>query len=263
MCKGVKVTTIGVLAIQGAVEEHVKAIEKVGMRAREIRLPEEIDYDELDGLILPGGESTTMAIVGEATGLFPALKKWVESGRPIWGTCAGMILLSDHAIKQKGGGQALVGGLDVKICRNYFGAQLDSMEVNIPAPLLPTVPSQAADAKKDKPYKAIFIRAPAILSIGPKVQSIASIHAKPHHNARAEVEAVYRESEGEASVKRRKKSSSSVSESRKSTATSDETFEVHVAVRQGNILATAFHPELTDDLRWMQGFIRIVEEAKR
>jgi len=113
---------VGVLAIQGAVEEHVLAVKALGAIAKEIRYVE--DFDGLHGIILPGGESTTMSIVGESNGLFQKLKTWVQEGKPIWGTCAGMILLSDHAIKKAESGQSLVGGLDVYVCRNYFGSQV-------------------------------------------------------------------------------------------------------------------------------------------
>jgi pyridoxal 5'-phosphate synthase pdxT subunit len=114
--------TIGILAIQGAVEEHCTMIEKLGAKSKEIKFPHHIEG--CDGIILPGGESTAMAIVGEKDGVFPALREWVKAKKPIWGTCAGMILLSNTAVKQKEGGQALVGGLDVELCRNFFGSQI-------------------------------------------------------------------------------------------------------------------------------------------
>ena len=113
---------IGVLAIQGAVEEHIDAVKAVGAEAISVRNPQ--DFEGLDGIILPGGESTTMSIVGEKNGLFPILKTWVNDKKPIWGTCAGMILLSNTAIKKAESGQSLVGGLDVHVCRNYFGSQV-------------------------------------------------------------------------------------------------------------------------------------------
>eukprot|EP01041_Mallomonas_annulata_P008681 gene8681-17922_t len=204
---------IGVLAIQGAVQEHIDSIHQAGGDTVEIRLPSHIT--DIDGIILPGGESTAMAIVGERWGLFPALQDWVKNGRPIWGTCAGMILLSDHAIKQKTGGQALIGGLDVNVCRNYFGPQIHSQTMSLEIPLemksslLPTSPSKGTELDVETKCEAVFIRAPAILKVGPSVTVLAKIKASPCDD-----------------------------------------IEVIVAVRQGDILATAFHPELTSDIRW-------------
>jgi 5'-phosphate synthase pdxT subunit len=160
-----------------------------------------------------------MAIVG--VDLFPVLREWVKAGKPIWGTCAGMILLSDAAAMQQIGGQALIGGLDVRVCRNFFGSQIHSCEFVLDASL--------ADGKyKDLfPCSAVFIRAPAILQVGEGVDVIATVRAKPHPSARKEV-----------------LSSMNLPED------SDADLSVTVAVQQGNILATAFHPELTIDVRW-------------
>ena len=121
--------TVGVLALQGSFSEHVSMLKKLGVMVQEVRLPEQLEG--LSGLILPGGESTAMAIVGADTGIFPALRAFVRSGKPVWGTCAGMILLSDSAVFQKEGGQALVGGLDVEVCRNFFGSQVQSCELEL------------------------------------------------------------------------------------------------------------------------------------
>ena len=197
--------TIGVLALQGAFAEHVKMLRRLGVEVREVRKPEELTG--LDGLIIPGGESTTMALVAERWGLVQPLKAWVQAGRPTWGTCAGMILLSDRATGQKQGGQALIGGLDVTVNRNYFGRQIDSFEAELSVPVL-----------GDLPVHAVFIRAPAITQTGPGVDVLAELT----------------DSRGE---------------------------QVVVAVQSGPILATAFHPELTDDLRWHQLFVRMVDES--
>lgn len=193
--------TIGVLALQGAFIEHIAKIRLLGVAAVEVRKPEQLEG--LAGLILPGGESTAMGLVAERWGLVEPLRTWVGSGRPIWGTCAGMILLADRAVGQKRGGQPLIGGLDVTVNRNYFGRQSQSFETLLEVPLLGV-----------EPCPAIFIRAPAIIEAGPKVEVLA--HAAGH----------------------------------------DEI--VIVAVRQANILATAFHPELTADLRWHQLFLDMV-----
>lgn len=195
---------IGVLALQGAFAEHVKMLQALGVAAREVRKPEQLDG--LDGLILPGGESTTMGLIAERWGMVEPLRAWVRDGRPIWGTCAGMILLAARATGQKQGGQPLLGGLDVTVNRNYFGRQVDSFETLLTVPAL-----------GEPPIRAVFIRAPAITEIGPAVTSLATVQGRT----------------GE---------------------------ELYVAVRQGAILATAFHPELTDDLRWHALFVAMTQE---
>lgn len=194
--------TIGVLALQGAFAEHIKMLRQLGVTAREVRKPEELDG--LDGLIIPGGESTSMALIAERWGLVQPLKAWVAAGKPTWGTCAGMILLSDRATGQKQGGQALIGGLDVTVNRNYFGRQIDSFEADLTVLVL-----------GDPPVHAVFIRAPAITGTGAGVEVLADLT----------------DSAGQ---------------------------RVIVAVQAGPILATAFHPELTDDLRWHAFFVQMV-----
>jgi 5'-phosphate synthase pdxT subunit len=227
---------IGVLAIQGAVSEHVDACVKLGARAVEIRYPSQIlEPDEpLDGIILPGGESTAMSIVGEQTGIFPALRQWVlEKKKPTWGTCAGMILLSDHCIKTSAG-QSLVGGLDVNVCRNFFGSQISSTEIDIPVEGLSTMGR----------YPAVFIRAPAILGCGREVDVLASLNAVPHKSAKEEV-TTFMASERELGNEVKEGDNGEIN--------------VKVAVRQGMILATSFHPELNDDLRWHQYFLDMLK----
>lgn len=189
---------IGVLALQGAFAEHIHVLRRLGAIGVEVRTPDHLIG--LDGLILPGGESTTVGLVAERWGLVEPLRAWVHGGKPTWGTCAGMILLAARAANQKQGGQPLIGGLDVTVNRNYFGRQVDSFETTLTVPAFDPPQSQG-----------IFIRAPAITEIGPTVEPIAEL--------------------GEA---------------------------VYVAVRQGPILATAFHPELTPDPRWHQLFLAMV-----
>eukprot|EP01036_Dinobryon_divergens_P034320 gene34320-44333_t len=245
------------MALQGAVEEHMNSIRKLGATAIEIRYPK--DLEAVDGIILPGGESTAMAIVGEKCGLFPVLKNWVASKKPIWGTCAGMILLSDHAIKQKEGGQSLLGGLDVHVCRNYFGSQIYSSHLPIEV-----TDAKIASSSDIDSCTGIFIRAPAILDVGPAVQVIATTRSPPHASAIEEVVALLtqlgnRESDqdDEGTSTGRKRLRREVASDNK-----DHVYNVIVAVRQENILATAFHPELTDDLRWHRFFLDIVADAK-
>jgi 5'-phosphate synthase pdxT subunit len=192
---------VGVLALQGAFHEHAIMLRKLGAAAVEVRKPEQLVG--LDGLILPGGESTTMALIAERWGMVAPLRAWVQSGRPVWGTCAGMILLADHATGQKEGGQTLLGGLHVTVNRNYFGRQTESFETELAAPVL-----------GEMPIHAVFIRAPAIVEVGSDVQVLAR--------------------------------------------TAGHGEEVIVAVRQGPLLATAFHPELTPDLRWHRYFLEMI-----
>ena len=153
--------------------------------------------------------SAMMARAIAPTGaLFTAVALWTGSfwGKPTWGTCAGMILLSDRATGQKQGGQALIGGLDVTVNRNYFGRQIDSFEADLQVPAL-----------GDTPVHAVFIRAPAITQTGPDVDILATLIDNAGQR-------------------------------------------VIVAVQAGPILATAFHPELTDDLRWHELFVGMVAE---
>ena len=191
----------GVLALQGAFIEHVAILRHLGADAREVRTPAQMEG--LDGLILPGGESTTMGLVAERWGLVAPLRAWVHGGRPTWGTCAGMILLADEATGQKQGGQPLIGGLHITVNRNYFGRQVDSFETTLVVPSF------------DPPVSpGIFIRAPAITAIGADVEPVAELPGP-----------------------------------------------VYVAVRQGPILATAFHPELTHDMRWHALFVKMASEG--
>ena len=199
---------LGVLALQGAFREHINMLARLGVAAVEVRLAEQLD--EVDGLIIPGGESTSMGLVAERWGLVEPLRDWVHTGRPIWGTCAGMILLAEQATGQKRGGQALIGGLDVTVNRNYFGRQVDSFEAEMDVPVL-----------GDRPFHAVFIRAPAITAVPPDVETLATV-----------------------------------------AALDNDSEAVIAAVRKGPILATAFHPELTDDLRWHRYFVQMVHDYK-
>lgn len=148
---------IGVLALQGAFREHAYALERLGAEAVEVRLPR--DLAGLDGLIIPGGESTTMRLLMQEYDLLGPLQQVVSGGVPVLGTCAGMIMLADRV-----DGERLPGlhGLDVDVKRNAFGRQVDSFEADIPLPAL------GAD-----PYHAVFIRAPVVESVDSNVQVLA------------------------------------------------------------------------------------------
>lgn len=169
---------IGVLAIQGGFEAHVQMLRRLGAQVTEVRLP--ADLGGLDALVIPGGESTTIAKGIESAGLEPAIRAHHESGRPVLGTCAGMIICDD----------AHLGLIDATAARNAFGRQLQSFEVELPL-----------EGIGDEPLRAVFIRAPRVERHGPGVEVLASYEGHP------------------------------------------------VAIREGNVLACAFHPELTDDPR--------------
>lgn len=189
---------IGVLALQGAFIEHENVLARLGVRPVEVRLPEHLEG--LDGLIIPGGESTTMGLLAQKWGLLEPLRAFARSGRPIWGTCAGMILLAKEVVDGVPG-QPILGLMDITVRRNAFGRQVDSFEADLEIPAL-----------GNPPFHAVFIRAPIIERVGPGVDVLASLE------------------DGTA-----------------------------VAVQQGNLLATAFHPELTGDVRFHRYFLRVAE----
>jgi len=185
---------IGVLALQGAFREHIEALRGLGVDAVEVRLPEQIEG--LDGLIIPGGESTTIGKLAVKYGVAEAIRRYVEAGNPVYGTCAGMIMLS----KDVGMDQPLFGLMDIKVERNAFGRQLDSFETDLDIPAL-----------GDKPFHGVFIRAPKIEEVGGGVEVLARLD--------------------------------------------DGT---PVAAREGEMIVTAFHPELTDDLRFHRYFLSVI-----
>jgi 5'-phosphate synthase pdxT subunit len=196
--------SVGVLALQGDVREHVRMLEECGARARPVRRPDELDA--VDGLVLPGGESTTMAKLAAAFDLLEPLRKRVHDGMPTFGSCAGMILLADRVLDGVEG-QQTIGGIDMTVRRNAFGRQVDSFEEPIHLRDLP-----------GPPLTAVFIRAPWVESVGGSVQVVGTVEAGP---AAGRI----------------------------------------VAVRQGHLLATSFHPELTGDARVHALFVRMTEET--
>ena len=147
--------TIGVLALQGDFAEHIKVLQRIGAQTREIRLPAQLEG--LDGLIIPGGESTTIGKLAKEYGLIEPLREF-GAHKPIWGTCAGAIFLSKDATRAKQG-QPLLGLMDVTIQRNAFGRQVDSFEIKMDVPALAKV------GQDNPPFNAVFIRAPRIESI--------------------------------------------------------------------------------------------------
>jgi pyridoxal 5'-phosphate synthase pdxT subunit len=150
---------IGVLALQGAFREHCEAIRALGAECVEVRLPEHLDG--LDGLIIPGGESTTIGKLAALYGLDAAIQRFnQEQAHPVWGTCAGMIYVSRDA----GRPQPVLSLIDLSVERNAFGRQVDSFETDLPMPVL-----------GEQPFPAIFIRAPLIAGTGPEVQVLARL----------------------------------------------------------------------------------------
>lgn len=152
-------TTIGVLALQGDFAEHAAALTAAGADAREVRLPSQLA--ELDGLIIPGGESTTITRLLIAYDLLEPLRALVQRGLPVWGTCAGAIVLARQAL---GLDRPNIGTMDISVRRNAFGSQVDSFEIDL-----------AIDALGEPPFHAVFIRAPVIEQAGPAVEVLARL----------------------------------------------------------------------------------------
>lgn len=190
------IITIGVLALQGAFEEHQQSIEAISpnIRTVQIRTPDQLA--SIDGIVFPGGESTSIGLIGDVTtGLWDGLRNFVHhSGKPTWGTCAGMILLAERCIGTSAvitKGQSLIGGMDILVCRNYFGSQVSSFEMSTPAPPAPfaTVDSNDTagnenDTETDNSsFPGVFIRAPAILTAPPDVQVLGTVVAAPCRSA--------------------------------------------------------------------------------
>ena len=194
---------IGVLALQGDVREHLRALEVSGAAAAPVRRPAELDA--VDALVIPGGESTTISKLAAAFDLVEPLRKRIAAGMPAYGSCAGMILLADRILDGVPG-QETLGGLDVTVRRNAFGRQVDSFEE-------PITISGIGGA----PFHAVFIRAPWVESVGEGVAVLGAVEDGP---AAGRI----------------------------------------VAVRQGGLLATSFHPELAGDARVHALFVQMVEE---
>jgi 5'-phosphate synthase pdxT subunit len=199
----VNAPTVGVFALQGDVREHLRALAACGAQPVAVRRPEELT--ELDGLIVPGGESTTMSRLSQVFGLTEPLRAAIADGLPVYGSCAGMIMLAKSVLDGRADHQGF-GGIDMVVRRNAFGRQVDSFETEL------------AFADFDDSVHAVFIRAPWVEKVGADVQILARVSGGP--------------ADGRI-----------------------------VAVRQGNLLATSFHPELTGDLRVHALFMRMVRTA--
>ncbi|MCU1628986.1 MAG: Glutamine amidotransferase subunit pdxT [Pseudonocardia sp.] len=206
--------TVGVLALQGDVREHLAALRASGMRAVPVRRASEIE--SVDGLVIPGGESTTMSRLLGVFDLLEPLRARIAGGMPAYGSCAGMILLASEVLDGRPD-QKQLGGLDVVVRRNAFGRQVDSFESDLDVV-----------GVEGGPVRAVFIRAPWVEKAGADVEVLASVPS------------VGSEGQDPGAAAGRA-----------------------VAVRQGNVLATAFHPELTGDGRVHALFAEIVRAAVR
>jgi 5'-phosphate synthase pdxT subunit len=195
------------LALQGDVREHLAGLDAAGAIGSAVRRPAELDA--VDALVIPGGESTTMYKLAVAFDMFEPLRKRVDAGMPVYGSCAGMIMLADRLVDGIEG-QLTLGGLDITVRRNAFGRQVDSFEAAVPL-----------EGVEGAPFHAVFIRAPWVERVGPSVQVLGRVP----DNSEAD--------DGAGRI---------------------------VAVRQGVLLATAFHPELTGDHRVHALFVEVVRE---
>jgi 5'-phosphate synthase pdxT subunit len=195
----IQIMKIGVLALQGAFIEHEQVLRRIGVEAREVRLPEHLAG--LDGLIIPGGESTTIGKLAVQYKLIEPIRAMAAAGQPLWGTCAGMIFMA----KAVGRDQPLLGLMDVNVKRNAFGRQVDSFETHLDVPAIATLGNS-------RMFHAIFIRAPLIESVGVGVEVLAKL----------ENGAI-------------------------------------VAARQGRLLVTSFHPELSGDDRFHRYFVNLAK----
>ncbi|MGN7798645.1 pyridoxal 5'-phosphate synthase glutaminase subunit PdxT [Leifsonia sp. 22587] len=191
---------VGVLALQGDFREHLAVLRGLGADAVPVRRPAELD--EIGGLVIPGGESSVMDKLSRSFGLAGPLREAIAGGLPVYGTCAGLIMLADRVLDGIAGQQTL-GGLDVAVRRNAFGSQVDSFETDLDIP-----------AVGEAPMHAVFIRAPIVESVGEKATALARV--------------------GDGRV---------------------------VAVEQGNLLGTSFHPEITGDTRFHEYFLSKVRDA--
>ena len=196
--------TIGVLALQGAVIEHIRHLEEVGARAILVRKQSELDA--VDGLVLPGGESTTLSRLLDVYQMYEPVAERIGAGMPVYGSCAGMILLASHVVDTRADA-TWFSAIDMTVRRNAFGRQVDSFEADL-----------VVDPLGPEPLRTVFIRAPWVETIGPGVEVLARVRA----------------SDGR---------------------------DHAVAVRQGNALATSFHPEVTDDVRVHRYFLDMVRAA--
>ncbi|KAI1775772.1 SNO glutamine amidotransferase [Hypoxylon cercidicola] len=266
--------TVGVLALQGGFSEHLGSLRKAAayissrspstpnVNLIEVRTPEQLA--RCDALVIPGGESTTLSLVAAQSGLLDPLREFVKvTKKPTWGTCAGLIFLSEQASAAKKGGQELIGGLDVKVHRNHFGRQRESFVTDLDLPFL-----SQKDGIQAAPFPAVFIRAPVvdhvltteIGSIDDKMESTTAEIAVPASgnetkNSKGKVEILATLPGRHAS----NKAAAAATVGADAEAVSPKGAGDIVALRQGNVFGTSFHPELTDDIRihvwWLEQIV--------
>ena len=190
--------SVGVLALQGAFAAHRDCLTEIGVSSIEVRTP--VELSNVDALLMPGGESSTMSQLLESSGLFDAIRTRIHQGMPVFGTCAGMILLASEVLDGRADQQSF-GALDISVRRNAFGRQIDSFESDVTTPV--------------GDFHGVFIRAPRIERVGPSVEVLGVLGEEP------------------------------------------------VLVRQGNVLAASFHPELSGDARLHEYFVsEVVSQAQ-
>ena len=244
--------TIGVLALQGAFLEHLHSLRQLSIPCIEVRLPSDLSL--IDGLIIPGGESTAISLLAQREHLLSPLRLWASSHRPTFGTCAGLILLSDDVRGQKRGGQELIGGMDVAVQRNHYGTQLGSFRTTLSVPALKGVEGWEGSGDDSE---AVFIRAPGIVEVGEGVEVLATLNKEDD----ALVSQQGRKA-GEGEVAVGGAQSGGGGGGGRVDYRSERLRVVPVAVRQGVLLATTFHPELTRELRWHALFAQMVRKDK-
>ncbi|MDJ0355488.1 pyridoxal 5'-phosphate synthase glutaminase subunit PdxT [Paenarthrobacter sp. PH39-S1] len=238
--------TVGILALQGDVREHARAIEASGARAVSVRRPAELAA--VDALILPGGESTTIDKLTRIFSLAEPLKERIAAGLPVYGSCAGMILLAneiaDPATDRDGNPQQTLGGMDITVRRNAFGRQRDSFETDLDFSALT---GSAATGHGAAVVHAVFIRAPWVERVGDSVEVLATVQFPPAPKLSMPglTGAELRAAGGPAHPQNDR------------TARIEGTSRA-VAVRSGNLLATSFHPEVTGERRIHELFIRMI-----
>ncbi|KAI7343715.1 hypothetical protein D0864_14370 [Hortaea werneckii] len=289
--------TIGVLALQGAFIEHVKLLELAAADYRHHQ-PQPIAFSFIevrnpaalatcDALIIPGGESTSISLIAERTGLLEPLRDFVKLARkPVWGTCAGLILLAEEANRSKATGQQLIGGLDVRVQRNFFGRQVESFEAELALPAI--LGGEGAER-----FHTVFIRAPVVEKVLDFSSSSSSVGPEVNAPASSTVPAdpLVAEADGDVPTTSNQLSTDAVVSAPAKQATKakvevlgrlpgrakalqDQTTSAQdlgeegdiVAVRQGNVFGTAFHPELTGDARihgwWLSEVVRCALAAR-
>jgi 5'-phosphate synthase pdxT subunit len=225
---------VGVLAVQGDVREHIRTIESLGGRAVPLRRASELAG--IDGLIIPGGESTTIDKLTRTFELAGPLQELIADGLPVYGSCAGMIMLADvvadPSLDLQGRAQRTLGGLDIVVRRNAFGRQRESFETDLEFDRLTSTGPDAG-----RPVRAVFIRAPWVEKVGSGVEVLAQVPAAATPQAGPAEDAV----------------ASPVEQVEQA-----EPVARIVAVRSGNLLATSFHPEVTGERRVHELFIRMI-----